>query len=94
MIYIHGWRRFKDEEAAREYVKKEIRHTKEYWEKAGEKCTEIVEKIEREGNEHIFSFTIPMAFNSNKTFVISYSYVAQENRRRKRSNNEKHRKAH
>lgn len=80
MIYTHGYTVFKDEEAAREYTEEKIRRSKEFSERNGKKCTEIVEKIKHKGNKeiHIFSFTYPMAYNYNKVSVVSHSYVAQE----------------
>ena len=97
MIYFYGCQVFKDEESARECAKKRICWEKKYREKFFEgECTEIVEKIEREENKetHTFSFIALPTRNCNKTFVISISYIAKENRRRKGNNNEKHRKTH
>lgn len=81
MVYTHGYTVFKDEEAAREYVKKEIQERKENWEKTFKiECTEIVEKVKRKGKKeiHIFSCTYPEEFNCSKVGVMSNSYVAQE----------------
>lgn len=81
MVYTHGYMVFKDEEAAREYVKKRIQRSKEFWEEAGKDCTEVVEKVKRKGKKeiHIFSFTFPMIYNYNKISTVSRSYVTQEN---------------
>lgn len=80
MIYTHGYMLFKNEEEARKYIEKKIQRSKEFWERSGKNCTEIVEKIKCKGNKeiHIFSFTFPMDYNYHKVSVVSHSYVAQE----------------
>lgn len=80
MIYTHGYMVFKNEEEARKYTEKNIWESREFWERHGKKCTEIVEKIKCKGNKevHIFSFTFPADYNYHKVAVVSHSYVAQE----------------
>lgn len=80
MIYTHGYMIFKNEEEVRKYTEKNIQRSKEFWERSGKNCTEIVEKIKHKGNKeiHIFSFTFPMDYNYHKVSVVSHSYVAQE----------------